>query len=203
MKNQYLTLPLITIIALTMFDCSSSKKTSASSLQGSGIYMTAGDFTSGNLNLKVDCKSEKHKIKTHDFSEKPYIDVIHEGKEYKYQKSEIYGYRDCEGNDYRFANKAEYKILESKSITLYERTIFKPNPSGKGAITVKENYFSVKSDSELSSLTIFNLKNAFPDNHNFHDQLETTFKYDENLIEYDSFHKSYKINHILQTTIQK
>lgn len=203
MKNQYFTHFIIVILALTMANCSGSKGTSSSSLQGSGIYMTASDFASGKLSLEADCKKEKHKIKTHDFSGKPYIHVIQEGKEYKYQKSEIYGYRDCDGNDYRFVNNSEYKILENKSITLYEISVLKPNPGGKGSQSVFEYYFTINPDSELKQLTIFNLKKAFPDNHNFHDQLDAAFKYDGDLMEYDSFHKSYKINHLLQTTLQK
>ncbi|MBX9852923.1 MAG: hypothetical protein K2X86_14365 [Cytophagaceae bacterium] len=205
MKNQYLTLLCIVILALIVINCSGTKISSATSSQDdrSGIYKTAADFTSSKLSLEVDCKSEKHKIKTHDFSGKPYIDIIHEGKEYRYQKSEIYGYRDCDGNDYRFVDKTEYKILESKSITLYELTVLKPNPYGKGTASVKENYFSVSPDSELKTLTIFSLKDAFPNNHTFHDQLDDTFKYDQDLMEYDSFHKAYKINHLLKTTLEK
>lgn len=204
MKNQYFTL-LFIIHALLMFNCSGIKSSSAPSIEskGSGIYMTAADYASGKLSLEVDCKSEKHKIKTHDFTGKPHIVVIHQGNEFRYKKSSVYGYRDCDGNVFRFVGNNEYKILESKSLTLYQIDVLKPNPSGKGSVTVKESYFSLKQDSEIKSLTIFNLKNAFPDDHNFHDQLDAAFKYDEDLMEYDSFHKSYKVNHILETTLQK
>jgi hypothetical protein len=42
-----------------------------------------------------------------------------------------------------------------------------------------------------------NLKAAFPTNHKFHDELDANFKSDKELTAYDSFHKMYKVDHIL------
>ena len=47
-----------------------------------------------------------------------------------------------------------------------------------------------------------NLKNAFPENHGFHDALDTNFKEDTELINYDAFHKMYKINWVLKNNMK-
>jgi hypothetical protein len=72
---------------------------------GSGVYKSAADYQAGKLSLAVDCRSETHKILLHRFSNKDYIDVIHQGKKHTMKKSEIFGIRDCEANK-------EYQILE-------------------------------------------------------------------------------------------
>ena len=63
-------------------------------------------------------------------------------------------------------------------------------------------FFVSKSSDSLQELTMANLKKAFPDSHAFHDALDANFKQDKELVNYDSFHKMYKINRIYQTTIK-
>lgn len=53
--------------------------TNKESVRG-GIYLTLADFHVGKLTYEIDCSTEKHKIKLHDFTDKSYIDVIHDGK---------------------------------------------------------------------------------------------------------------------------
>lgn len=59
-------------------------------------------------------------------------------------------------------------------------------------------FFTTKSSNVLQPLTKDNLKKAFPENHPFHDALDATFNSDKDLITYDSFHKMYKVNWLLQ-----
>jgi hypothetical protein len=59
-------------------------------------------------------------------------------------------------------------------------------------------YFSKDASSPLQDLSKANLKAAFPTNHKFHDGLDANFKTDSELTAYDSFHKMYKVNHILE-----
>lgn len=63
-------------------------------------------------------------------------------------------------------------------------------------------FFVTKSSDVLQALSKENLKKAFPDSHTFHDALDVNFKEDKDLINYDSFHKMYKLSHIYQTNIQ-
>ena len=59
-------------------------------------------------------------------------------------------------------------------------------------------FFTTESSDVLTELTKDNLKKAFPTNHSFHDALDANFKEDADLTNYDSFHKMYKINRLLQ-----
>lgn len=78
-----------------------------------------------------------------------------------------------------------------------------PSHSPKEAEKYAPKYFFVtKSSDALQELTKENLKKAFPDSHPFHDALDENFKEDKELINYDSFHKMYKINRIYQATIK-
>ncbi len=166
----------------------------------SGIYLSANDYQNKKLSLEINCDSSKHKIKLHDFFSKPYIDVIHEGKKYHYMKDSIFGYRDCDGNDFRFDNKREYQIMESDSITIYRIQVAQ---GGKEAIRlVSEYYFSTKLNAEILSLTMNNLKTAYPVNHKFHDLLDMQFNDGSALYKYDSFHKTYKMVRLLKLSCE-
>ena len=59
-------------------------------------------------------------------------------------------------------------------------------------------FFSTAATDTLQPLTSLNLKKAFPDNHPFHDALDANFKADKELINYDEFHKMYKISWLLK-----
>ena len=101
----------------------------------------------------------------------------------------------------KMATKSKgYKVLNAgESLTIYK--YMHPAHSPKDTEKYAAKYFFTTSGSEvLQELTKENLKKAFPDNHAFHDALDENFKEDKELINYDSFHKMYKINHIYQTT---
>ena len=163
--------------------------------EGSGIYKTVQDFKTGNLSLKVDCKMKSHKIKLNDFFGKSDIIVVHEGKDYKFKKNDIYAYQLCGGEVYRFiSNTLEYQILNLKETILIYKHETAPS---KGNPKTTHYFFSKDADSTIQTLTLANLKGAFPTNHKFHDALDSNFKSDVDLAGYDSFHKMYKINHLL------
>ena len=114
------------------------------------------------------------------------------------KKSDNYGYRDTKGIDYRFVDNNAYKLLSKKGgVLLYVYQNIKKET--KGSIEYEsEYYFSKDIASAPQGLTKENLKASFPDNHKFHDALEATFKDDKELAAYDSFHKMYKVNHVLE-----
>src|SRR5262249_31159752 len=67
----------------------------------SGVYLTAADYENSELRFEGDCGSKAHKLELHDVLNKPYIDVRHESQKRRYSKDELFGFRDCEGRDYR------------------------------------------------------------------------------------------------------
>jgi len=67
---------------------------------------------------------------------------------------------------------------------------------------VAKYFFTTGSSNDLQELTKANLKKAFPNAHLFHDALDANFKSDKELIEFDDFHKMYKINRVYTTTVK-
>ena len=161
----------------------------------SGVYLTAADYKEGRVSFEGDCRSKVHKLELHDILNKPYIHVTHQGEKRRYDKRELFGFRACDGGNYRFVSNLEYQILEAKDlyIYVYERCV----SHGKGSHADREYYFSVGPDDQVRALTLENLKSAFPDNHRFHDNLDATFGKRKKLSEYDKFDKMFKVNQLL------
>jgi hypothetical protein len=107
----------------------------------------------------------------------------------------LFGFRACDGRDYRFGGNREYLILEAKELYVYARDI--PVSRGKTLTTTREYYFSMGPKGKILVLTLDNLKQATPDNHRFHDSLDMTFGAGQDLAQYDDFHKMFKINRLL------
>ncbi len=172
---------------------------SASPNDASGIYLTAADYQRGHLTAQSDCQSPGHTIELHDVLNKPYIHVAHGGERRQYAKSEVYGFRTCDGRDYRFVANREYRILEARIAVVYSVQL--PDREGEDLFVGKQEvfdyFFSVGAEGPILRLTRDNLKQAFPDNHRFHDALDQTFTADAQLAQYDDFHKMFKINRLL------
>jgi hypothetical protein len=170
-------------------------------IRTSGIYLTALDYQKAQLTSEGDCKSEAHKIELHDVLDKPFVDVRHGSNRHRYLKSEIFGFRSCEGLDYRFVRNKAYQIVEAR--TLYIYVIQAPARLGKdiagGQNKVTTYYFSVGAEGDVLPLTLIKLKQAFPANHPFHDNLDAAFPFG-GVEQYDEFHKMFKVNHLLESS---
>jgi hypothetical protein len=161
----------------------------------SGIYLTATDYAHHKLHLAGD-QSAKNKFHLHGLFGGETLTVNHKGKNYQFSKDNIYGYKDKDGTDYRFykSHSAEYKILESEKIVIYERqqagskqTNFKPLIS---------YYFSRGADGDVYPLSLDNLKQIFKNEPAF-DIVDTNFRSNGDLISYDIYHHEYRINYLL------
>lgn len=161
----------------------------------SGIYLTASDYKERRLSFEGDCRSRVHKLELHDVLNKPYIDVTHESEKHRFAKSDVFGFRACDGRDYRFAENLEYQILEARELYVYARAVSESR--GKRIDTILKHYFSAGPDGRVLALTLMNLKQAFPENHKFHDSLDAAFGAEQPLAEYDEFHRMFKINRLL------
>ena len=186
---------LIPIVLSAAYMFSDGTLVAAQTSRTSGVYLTAADYENGKLGFEGDCGSKAHKLEIHDVLNKPYIDVTHESEKRRYSKDELFGFRACDGREYRFGSKLEYQILETKELYIYSRDIVVSQ--GRTSRTVREYYFSVGSNGEIKALTMENLKQAFPENHRFHDWLDATFGAGQNLAAYDEFHKMFKVNRLL------
>lgn len=165
----------------------------------SGIYKTDADFKQGKLSFAINYKTETHKINDQVIFNATDVKVTHEGKTYTFKKSDLYGFRDTKGVDFRFIDNKSYKILNKGSdLILY--TYNTPEEGVKKGATqyTMVYYFAKDINSAPLLLTKDNLKANYPTNHKFHDALDAIFKTDKELSEYDSFHKMYKVDHVLE-----
>lgn len=167
--------------------------------QTSGFYKNAADYRNQKLTYEADC-SGKQKVKLHEFFNKPYITVVQGTDKYTVQKNEVYGFKDCNGAVYRFYNNKEYQILEPGHIFIYMTQ--ESQSQGRDYKVVKNYFFSVAPDGAITELSVDNLKNAFPQNHKFHDLLDGGIKNADDLSAYDKFRKMYKVNDLYQTSLK-
>ena len=166
----------------------------------SGLYLTAEDYQNGKLTLP-NTYGKSHKIRLKDFWGSRYLEVEHEGQKYRFHKDSIYAYQDDKGKVFRFFKNYsnEYRLLENKSLAIYSMT--ETDTRGKGAKWVTLYFFSTSLKESIVPLTMENVKNAFPDNHKLHDELDKYFKKDQELTMYDNRHKAFRINHILESVL--
>jgi hypothetical protein len=165
----------------------------------SGVYLTFNDYLSNKLSYEINCKTEKHTIRLNDFLNQSFIKVIHNDKKIKLQKDRIYGFISCNESLVRFQNKEHYYLVEKGPVWIFYKEV--PVTQVKGLKLEKQYYFSAKGDEKIIALTINNIKQAFPDNHKFHDMIDAQFQ-NTGISEYDTFHKVFKVNHILQQSTE-
>jgi hypothetical protein len=188
-KFNYAIMLAINILALS---------TAMAQKDSSGIYKTADDFKERKLSYAINYKTEKHKIKNNILFNADKIVVKHKGETYNLLKSQTYGFRSTKGEEFRFVDKKEYRVLnpgDTLLIYVYKHPSHSPKETEKYPPMY---YFSTHASSAPQSLTKANLKAAFPDSHKFHDALDAQFKSDKELHDYDRFHKMYRLNWIIK-----
>ena len=104
----------------------------------------------------------------------------------------------ADARNYRAVGTDRYQVLESKTVDIYSLDVLVRKGTSE-----KRFFFSVGPNGDVQPLTILNLKNAFPDNHAFHDLLDMSFKHDSDLTRYDDFHKMFKVNRLLEASITR
>ena len=183
------------VAALAVLVFSSAGTAQVAPQKMSGVYLTADDYKNGRLSFEGDCGSKAHKLELHDVFHKPYIHVTHETDKRRFAKSDLFGFRACDGHDYRFASNLEHRILEMRELYIYAREVYVSH--GRGRHTVRVYFFSEGADGPVLALTSADLKKAFPDNHKFHEALDAAFGAKQKLSEYDETHKMFKVNRLL------
>lgn len=160
----------------------------------SGIFNTAEDYKAGKLSYAINYKTEKHKINDYMFLNAAQVKVKHKGEIYLLDKNKIYGYRDTRGRDYRFVEDKSYEILNSgEPILIYKYSAPVQNPKAVQKEST-QYYFTKDAGDAPMPLTKENLKKAYPKNHRFHDAIDQNFRSDNELTNYDEYHKMYKMN---------
>lgn len=164
----------------------------------SGVYMTYEDYMNGEMEYAINCSEESHKIRPHGKLGSDKFEVVHRGEKFTHDRSEIFGYRDCDGKDWRLYGDSEYQIAETRSLIIYKQFDVKNSDPITGAI--KPSYYFSVNNGDLAELTLMNLKETFPQEHDFHDKLDQAYSGDEDIASYDNYHKMYKVNRLLAIT---
>jgi len=163
----------------------------------SGLYMTATDFSSGKLTYEINCLTSKHKIKTADFFDSKTVKVMHGDNTIKLSKSTIWGFRLCDGKEYRIYKDKEYLIVDKSAITVYQITEkLSTSPKSGQNVSKTKYFFSEDVNSPLKELTLKNIETSFSNNKKFHDLIDSQFKSDADLLIYDDYYKMLRLNHI-------
>jgi hypothetical protein len=159
----------------------------------SGVYLTYLDFQ--NNKLTNEALAGKEQIKTYDALGLSFIKVIYEDKSFVYPKNTIYGYIDNKGITYRYYNERKYKVESAGAIFIYSQHAEIVKGSFKNTTTEIETkyFFSIKGDSEILPLTLYNVKKSFAANTKVQDMLDERFKTNEDLAQYDSVREKYRL----------
>ena len=171
-----------------------------SQTDSSGVYLTAGDFFKRKLAYPCDCKKQKHAIKLSSLFKYDEVIVLFEGKKIKLNKSDLFGFRDCEKKVYRFFHNTEYRIVSTLKIYLYYKA--EETGTAKDQSTANQYFFSASPDSAIVPLTISNLKDAYPQNKKFHGLLNYSFKDDAELSFFEKSEKKYRLVQIYEESLK-
>ena len=153
----------------------------------SGIYLNADSYRVQKLSYETKCVHVNEA-----FLDIPYISFKYDGKKYKINKSDVYGFKDCHNNSYRFYNNELYKIVEARNIYIYIQT--ENLTQSKGFKVITNYYFSISPDGSIIRLNVYNLRTAYSDNKQFRDMLDKYIP-QANITDYDAAHGMYKINY--------
>jgi hypothetical protein len=193
MKTKFIIFLLVVISALSI-TAQNSNLNAVNQTSKSGVYLTYSDFKNNKLTYEVDCKKETNAIKLHEFLNKSFITVKYKGNKIDLQKDSIYGIQNCDEPLIRFQNKEHFVLAEKGPLWIFYKEV--NVAQSKGTKFEKEYFFSSTGGGKLIELTINNVKSTFPDNHKLHDAIDLQFQ-NISISEYDTFHKMFKINHII------
>ena len=187
--------PLI-FVALSFLTLS----TNTAQNDSSGIYNTVVNYQQHQLSYAINYKTQKYKINDDLLLNGNVIKITHDGVKHILLKIDTYGYRNTKGQDFRFIDNKEYKILNSgEPLLIY--TYQNPSRAHKQSYPYPmEYFFSIDASSIPQHVTKANLKSAYLQNHRFHDELDSQIKDEKDLPLFDNFHNTYKIVRILRNS---
>ena len=150
----------------------------------SGIYLSGQDFATKKISY------EGAKIKTNLLFNPTEIKVIDNDYKTTLAKVNVYGYTTKDNKTFRYYNGVLYQVLNPQDkFLLYKlnRLSFSKNQQEP------LYFFSINADAPVQSLTIMNVKKAFPDDRSLHYAMDMLFRYDADLLRFDDYYKQYKI----------
>ena len=166
-----------------------------------GLYLTTSDYLNHKLSYTTDpAHPDGTKIFAHQFLEGKTVSVVSNGQKQILEKNKIFGYRDSNGDDFRFYGNKAYQIIDSTGFFIYRAD--KLMQQGKGYKPIKVYYFSTKADSEMLPLTLENIAITFRENKKFRLMVDAEFKSDFSLAAFDNISKAFKIKELYTESLK-
>ena len=168
----------------------------------SGLYVTAGDFDAHRLTDPIACASASRPLDRDAFGGAEVLSWGGATPPAQYSKTGIFGFRACDGTDVRFVRGANFRVVRASPLYLYQHEY--QVPMGRsGSRLVAEYFFSTTPADSVRPLTVDALKQAYPQNHRFHDLLDLAFRQDGELMRYDDFHHEYRVARLLRESVEQ
>ncbi len=143
-----------------------------------GVYSSEHDRRSGTLSLAIDCKAEDHRITTGFVREHSAIKIVRESETHSFLRRDIYGYRDCNGNEYHFFKGKSFELINpGDEIPIY-RTY---SQRGKQRVA---RYFFTSTNGDILALKLDNFRDVFSDEPVFLEKLHILARNDFQLTRY-------------------
>jgi hypothetical protein len=139
------------------------------SCDSAGVYLTHQDYVNRKLTCKINPNKKGHKI-SFSMNHKE-IKLVRPDTTAVYKEGTVYGYYQC-GERYRYFKNAYYTITEKSPLVIY--TITNGNFSG---MTEVKYFYSMKSDTEIRSLTMSNLEEDFKSKPSFLTEVKNRFTF--------------------------
>ncbi|MCI5091143.1 MULTISPECIES: hypothetical protein [Saprospirales] len=163
--------------------------------QTTGIYLTFEDFSNEFISHEFSCNEKGSRISLGNLK-RDWIKVKSPKGKFRYKKSETYGYLDCNGQQFRFFENQLYQISEVGHLIVYQLGD-SDTSLGEELNSFATFHFSLNLSGPILPLNLDNLKQAYPENHQFHDLLDANFSGGQAIFSFDEFHNTYKVNRIL------
>lgn len=171
----------------------------------SGIYYAEDNFKNRLTNYQIPCPKELSPEKLYDFYSKKYILLSKAEALKKFKKKDIWGYKDCQGFDYKIIHNIHYRILEDDALIMFSLNYdtdanFRDFQRGM----ISKYYFSKDLSSPIELLNLDNLKKVFKDNNTFIQNVVRYLKTPHPCLHcYDDHDKTYIVNELLKETLSE
>lgn len=159
-----------------------------------GLYLSEKDFLDQKLSYNSSDESPC-RIKTR--SSFPFKEIKIKCTEHTIllSKDSVYGYRDKTNTIFRFYERTAYTLINpGEEIPLYKTEVSNPTKFNPAAI---HYFFSRNAGTAIHPLTINTVLEVFKDNKQFSNLVELRFRNNAELTEYDTYHKKYRLNCLL------
>lgn len=134
-----------------------------------GVFLTHEDYLNRKLTCKVNPNRKGQKF-TLSLNKKD-IKITRPDTNAVFKAGSVYGFYQC-GEKYRYSKKAFYNIVERSPMVIYTTT--ESNYSG---LTEVRYYYSLKSDTEIRSLSLKNIEEDFKKFPGFITEVKNRFKW--------------------------